>query len=218
MKILYLEDDINLSNTVCEFLEEEGFEIDPSYDGEEALNKLYHKNYDLLLLDVTVPNMNGFELLQNLRESGIKTPAIFITSLSTIDDLSKGYEIGADDYLKKPFILKELLFRIKALLKREYKMTTDEIELFPNIIFNDSKNIIFVNKEAYEISQKEADLLKLLYKNRSSCVNFEEIFETLWSFSETHSDQSLRTYIKNLRKVIGKDMIVSVKKKGYVFV
>ena len=115
-------------------------------------------------------------------------------------------------------IQKELLFRIKALLKREYKMTTDEIELFPNIIFNDSKNIIFVNKEPYEISQKEADLLKLLYKNRSSCVNFEEIFETLWSFSETHSDQSLRTYIKNLRKIIGKDMIVSVKKKGYVFV
>lgn len=218
MKILYLEDDINLSNTVCEYLEDEGFFVDCVYDGEEALDKLYHKNYDLLLFDVTVPLLNGFELLKLLREQNIKTPTIFLTSLNTIDDLSKGYELGADDYIKKPFALKELLFRVKALLKREYKITNDEILLSENIIFNPAKNTILVNEKHFEITGKEAELLKLLYKNRSLCVTFEEIFETVWSSSETHSEQSLRTYIKDLRKIIGKDSIISMKKRGYIFV
>ncbi len=218
MKILYLEDDINLSNTVCEYLEDEGFEVDTVYDGEAALDALYHKNYDLLLFDVTVPNMNGFEVLKLLRENNTKTPTIFITSLGTIDDLSRGYELGADDYIKKPFVLKELLFRIKALLKREYKSSSDEIEILPDIFFVSSKNSIKVENIEFEISQKEVELLKLLFKNKGVCVSFEEIYENVWSFSETHSEQSLRTYIKNLRKILGKETIQSIKKRGYIFV
>lgn len=218
MKILYLEDDINLSNTVCEYLEDEHFLVDCVYDGEEALEKLYHKNYDLLLLDVNVPNISGFELLKLLREQNIKTPTIFITSLNTIDNLSKGYELGADDYIKKPFALKELLFRIKALLKREYKITNDEIQIDSNILFFPEKNSIVVDNQHFEITSKEVELLKLLHKNRSLCVTFEEIYETLWSYSETHSEQSLRTYIKDLRKIIGKESVLSIKKRGYMLV
>ncbi len=218
MKILYLEDDINLSNTVCEYLEDEGFVVEAVYDGEDALNTLYHKNYDLLLFDVTVPNVSGFEVLKLLRDQNIKTPTIFITSLSTIDDLSYGYELGADDYIKKPFVLKELLFRIKALLKREYKSDSEMIEIVPKVFFDMGKNSIKSDDGIFELSQKEVELLKLLYKNKGQCVLFEEIYENVWSFSETHSEQSLRTYIKNLRKILGKESIQSIKKRGYIFV
>lgn len=121
MKILYLEDDITLSDTVAEFLSDEGFKVSPVYDGEEALEQTYEESFDLFLFDVNVPKIDGFKLLNELREANISTPAIFTTSLKGIDDLSKGYESGADDYIKKPFALKELLFRIKALLKREFK-------------------------------------------------------------------------------------------------
>jgi len=218
MKIFYLEDDEQLSETVIEFLEDEGFEVVHSFDGDDALTKLYNDTFNLLLLDVNVPNIDGFSLLESLRNSHIKTPAIFITSLNSIDDLSRGYEIGADDYIKKPFVLKELLFRIKALLKREYKVQENLIQIDENIVLDITKREIQDNDSSISINEKEMKLLVLLVSNKNRCVTFDEIFENVWSFSETHSDQSLRTFIKNLRKIIGKEKIVSIKKQGYMFV
>lgn len=136
MKILYLEDDINLSQTVEEFLKDEGFDVVCVYDGEEALESIYTARFDLFLLDVSVPQIDGFELLKELREANILTPAIFITSLNSIKDLSSGYECGADDYVKKPFALKELLLRINALLKRVYKTQERLIKVTDEIDFN----------------------------------------------------------------------------------
>lgn len=218
MKIFYLEDDEHLSETVIEFLDDEGFDVVHSFDGESALSKLYNENFDLLLLDVNVPNMNGFELLESLRQSDITTPAIFITSLDSIDDLSRGYEIGADDYVKKPFVLKELLFRIKALLKREYKLQEDMIQIDKNITLDTTQREINYNNTIISLNEKEMKLLILLHKHKNRCVLFDEIFENVWSFSETHSEQSLRTFIKNLRKIVGKERIKSIKKQGYMFV
>ena len=217
MKILYLEDDINLSATIQEFLEDEGFEVICVYDGEEALEVLYHQNFDLLLLDVQVPRLNGFELLKSLRESNNQTPAIFTTSLNSIDDLSKGYDVGADDYIKKPFLLKELLLRIKALLKREYKSVDDIVQIESNISYNLNTHQLIIDNQPFTLNNKENELLKLLVKNKNTCVLFETIYETIWSYDEVHSEQSLRTYIKNLRKLLGKDKIKSIKKQGYIF-
>ncbi len=218
MKILYLEDDLNLSQTVEEYLNENGFEVVCVYDGDEALDLLYSSNFDLLIFDVQVPNLDGFSLLKLLREANIKTPAIFTTSRNTIDDLSLGYDVGADDYLKKPFALKELHLRIKAILKREYGMSQSIIKISDSVSFNTNTQKIYLNGTPYEINQKESELLKLLIKHNNSCVVFDTIFETVWSFDETHSEQSLRTYIKNLRKILGKDKIISIKTKGYMFV
>ncbi|MCK4974178.1 MAG: response regulator transcription factor [Sulfurimonas sp.] len=218
MKILYLEDDANLSETVEEFLSDEGFDIVAVYDGEEALETIYKHNFDMLLLDVNVPQINGFELLGELRGAGISTPAIFTTSLNSIDDLSNGYNSGADDYIKKPFALKELLFRIKALLKREFKIQGELIKITKEIDFNTHTNELIHDEKIILLNPKEVLLLKLLLKHKNECVTFENIYQSVWSYDETHSEMSLRTYIKNLRKHIGKENILSIKKVGYKLV
>ena len=218
MKILYLEDDIDLSQTVEEFLVDSGLDITPVYDGEEALDIIYKENFDMLLLDVNVPNINGFELLKELRDADITTPAIFTTSLNSIDDLSRGYDSGADDYVKKPFVLKELLFRIKALLKREFKTQDKIIKITDEVDFDTNQNELLQGNNKILLNPKEILLLKLLLKHKNECVSFENIYQNVWSFDDTHSEMSLRTYIKKLRKSIGKDKIVSIKKVGYKLV
>ncbi len=217
-KILFLEDDLNLNETVCEFLEECGYVVDSVLDGFEASDKIYENSYDLFILDVNVPNINGFELLKNLRKDGVKTPALFLTSLNSIDDVEKGYESGCDDYIRKPFELKELLLRVKTLLKREFfHNPKDSIKIDKNIEYDTLKNSLKVDGKEIILQNKEAKLLKLFLQKKEQIISHEVILNTLWSFDETPSDTSLRTYIKNLRKIIGKDRIVSVKKLGYKF-
>jgi len=218
MKILYLEDDITLSSTISEFLADEGFEVVNVYNGQKALDSLYEQSFDLLLLDVKVPKMDGFELLQALREANITTPAIFTTSLNSMSDLAKGYTLGADDYLKKPFELEELHFRIKALLKREYQLDNNSIQIENNITYNTNTKELINNTQSYTLNPKEDKLLRLMLQYRGSCVPFDTIFEQVWSFSEEHSTDSLRTYIKKLRQYLGKERIESIKKEGYRFV
>lgn len=218
MKILYLEDDLILSETIEEFLHEEGYEVVALYDGEDVLNELFHNNFDLLIFDVQVPSINGFELLKELRSSNINTLAIFTTSLNSIDDISIGYEVGADDYIRKPFLPKELLLRIKALLKREFKVHDELIEIGENISFNMHSNELYVNNKPVVLNLKETLLLKILLKHKNECVIFDELYEYVWSYDETHSYLSLRTYIKTLRSHIGKDRIISIKKIGYKLV
>ncbi len=218
MKILYLEDDLDLSQTIKEFLEEKDFEVTLAYDGQEALDFSFQSSFDLFIFDVRVPKINGFELLKNLREANIQTPTIFTTSLNEIEDLSKGYDCGADDYLKKPFLLEELLLRIKALLKREYQAVSNIIKIDEDTYFDTNLQEVKIRNEIFKLKYKEAELLKLLIKSKNFCVTFETIFQTVWSFENIHSDLSLRTYIKSLRKIFGKDRIVSIKKQGYMFV
>jgi len=218
MHILYLEDDITLSETVEDFLVDEGLNVVSVYNGQEALDTIYKENFDLLVLDVNVPKIDGFKLLKELREADINTPAIFTTSLNSIDDLSQGYDSGADDYIKKPFELKELLFRIKAILKREFKIQNKLIEINNTTSFNTNNNELRINNIMITLNPKEILLLKLLLKHKNECVIFEDIYKNVWSYDETHSDMSLRTYIKSLRKHLGKDKILSIKKIGYKFV
>lgn len=218
MKILYLEDDYDLSDTIEEFLSDVGFEVTCVYDSNEALDVLFSNSYDLLILDVQVPGIDGFELLKDLREAGVLTPAIFTTSRNTLEDLSSGYEVGADDYLKKPFELQELLLRIKALLKREYKIKNDTIKIDSETFFYPNTQTLSKNGTSVHLNIKESELLKLLILNQNQCVTFDQIFEVVWGFEKEHNEASLRTYIKNIRKIIGKEKIVSIKKQGYKFV
>ncbi len=218
MKILYLEDDLNLSQTVEEFLKDEGFEVVCAYDGDEALELIYATKFDLFLLDVNVPQIDGFQLLKELRGVDIATPAIFITSLNSINDLSSGYESGADDYIKKPFALKELLLRINALLKREYKTQEQLIKINDTVDFNLYANELIKEGEKVALGHKESLLFKLLLKHKNECVSFENIYQNVWQFNESHSYMSLRTYVKNLRKHIGKEHILSIKNFGYKLV
>lgn len=218
MKILYLEDDLNLSETVAEFLRDEGFEVICAYDGQEALELIYSSTFDMLLLDVSVPKINGFTLLRELRAAQIQTPSIYITSLNSINDLSSGYESGADDYIKKPFALRELLLRINALLKREYKVQTKTIDIKEGVAFDIYTNELILSGKKIALNQKESLLLKLLLKNKNQAVTFETIYQSVWQYNQIHSYLSLRTYIKTLRKHIGKEHIISIKNIGYKLV
>ena len=217
-KILLLEDDITLNDTVSDYLEESGFELTCLYDGEDAYEKIYEQNFDLLLLDVNVPSLDGFALLKNLREQNINTPAIFITSLNSMDSFEKGYEIGCDDYIRKPFELKELSLRIESILKRGYFHKNDtKVNICDDISFDTSSNLLYKASEQIKINNKETKLLKLFLQNQNQILSHEQIFENVWEYDEESSDDSLRTYIKNLRKIFGKERIISVKKLGYRF-
>ena len=215
-RILLLEDDSNLNETICEYLEDNGYEVDGIFDGYDAEDRIYENDYDLLLLDVNTPGINGFEVLKNAREQGIKTPAIYITSLNSVDDLEQGFESGCDDYIRKPFELKELLIRIETLIKRGfYHEDKDLIDIDDNIRYDYKNSLLYVDNQEVQLSAKEATLLKLFLQSSGQTLSHERIFGKLWGYDEEPSDTSLRTYIKNLRKIIGKDRIVSVKKQGY---
>jgi DNA-binding response OmpR family regulator len=218
-KILLLEDDITLNETVTEYFEEQGYAVDGIDDGLEALDKIYENSYDILLLDVKVPQMSGFDLLKEVRSRDIVTPAIFITSLNSIDDLSVGYESGCDDYIRKPFALKELLMRVETILKRDFFHNSNEkIEISKDAFYDISANVLFVDNQEMTLNNKEAKLLKLFLQNQNQVLSHERIYDSLWDYDETYSEASLRTYIKNLRKILGKEKIVSIKKQGYKFI
>lgn len=217
-KLLLLEDDTNLSETVCEFLESKGYDVTPVYDGEEAETTIYEQHFDLFLLDVNVPSLNGFKLLSKIRSMGKTTPTIFLTSMNAIEDLETGYQSGCDDYLRKPFVLKELLFRIETLLKREFFHAPQaRLRIDEGIEYDASNNQLYVYDQAAQLQNKEAKLLKLFLQKKNEIIAHETIMAHLWEYDENGSDETLRTYIKNLRKIIGKDRIVSIKKLGYKF-
>lgn len=215
-RLLLLEDDATLNETVCEYLEEQGYEVEGVYDGFEAQERLYEAHFDLLLLDVNTPKLNGFEVLKGAREQGVTSPAIYLTSLDSVEDLEKGFASGCDDYIRKPFALKELLIRIETLLKRNfYHEARAFIEIDSGIKYDIKNSTLLVEEQPYQLGSKESKLLKLFLQSAEEVLSHERIFETLWGYDEMPSDASLRTYIKNLRKVIGKERIVSVKKQGY---
>ncbi|MDQ7046104.1 MAG: response regulator transcription factor [Sulfurovum sp.] len=217
-KILLLEDDANLNETVAEFLTENGHDVISVYDGHEAQEKLYESQYDLLLLDVNIPGMNGFELLKEARASDIVAPAIFITSLDSVDDLEKGFESGCDDYIRKPFVLKELLIRVETLLKRGFFHASKErIKIRDNIDYDIKNNELIIDEQTVSLGHKESILLKLFMQTEGDVIAHARIYAHLWDYDEEPSDTALRTYIKNLRKLIGKEKIVSIKKQGYKF-
>jgi DNA-binding response OmpR family regulator len=217
-KILLLEDDVNLSETLEEHLNEEGFSVDCVYDGSSAEDAIYEKSYDLFLLDVNVPSPNGFELLKASREAGKTTPAIFITSLNSTQDLSMGFESGCDDYIRKPFELKELILRMNSILKRSFYHNPNEtLEIGDGFVYDIEADELLKNGVHINLHHKEKVLLKLFVQNINQQVSHEIINEHLWGFDEASSDTALRTYIKNLRKILGKDRIVSSKRYGYKF-
>ena len=217
-KILLLEDDANLNETVTEFLEEQGYDVVSVYDGYEAQEKLYESKYDLLLLDINVPGIDGLELLKESREEGVVAPAIYITSMDSVDDLEKGFKSGCDDYVRKPFALKELQIRVRTLLKRDFFHNAKElIQISKNIAYDIKNNELVIDDKSISLGNKESRLLKLFMKTDGEVISHERIYKSLWDYDEEPSDTALRTYIKNLRKIIGKERIVSIKKQGYKF-
>lgn len=213
-KILILEDDKLFSESLEDFLSEEGFIIDTACNGEEALVKNFENNYDLYLLDINVPKINGLELLKELRQSGDKTPSIFLTSYKDKETLVQGFQNGADDYLKKPVDLDELLLRINSLLKRAGKQI-NEITFDNGLTYNPNNKRLIKDGIDLHVPSKVIDLFELCLENRKSIVSKEMIVQRLWNTSEEYSEGSIRVYINNLKKILDKDALTNIKGIGY---
>ena len=216
--ILLLEDDLQLSDTVKQFLEFKGYEVHCAYDGFQAQDIVYEKRIDLMLLDVKVPQLNGFEFLRSVREEGKEIPAIFITSLNAVEDVEKGFDVGCDDYIRKPFALKELLVRVESLLKRSYGTHDEKIDLEKGLFFDTKELVLTRDDQRIPLKTKELKLLALFLQHQNELVTYETINAALWEYEEEPSAGSLRTYIKTLRSSIGKERIETVKNIGYRFV
>jgi len=216
--VLLLEDDLQLSDTVKQFLELKGYEVYCAYDGLQAQDIAYEKRIDLMLLDVKVPHMNGFDFLKSLRDEGKDVPAIFITSLNAVADVERGFDVGCDDYIRKPFALKELLVRVESLLKRSYGTYSEKVELGEGLFFDTRELRLMQGEERIPLKTKELKLLALFLQHTNELITYEKINETLWEYDEEPSSGSLRTYIKTLRSSIGKEKIETIKNVGYRFV
>ena len=218
-QILLVEDDETLSELISEYLSEQGYDVTVRTDAKAALDTAYERNFDILILDVKLPKGDGFSLLRELRRLGDDTPAIFTTSLNALQDLEIGYKSGCDDYLKKPYELKELLLRIQILLKRKFSHVNDEfIELGGGYKFYPSSKTLRQNGQIINLSNKESELLALFLENKNALLSKETIFEKIWNYGEEPSELSLRVYVKNLRRILGKDAIINRRGDGYIYV
>ncbi len=215
MKILILEDEKALGDSMEEYLVDSGYEVTSFTNSEQALDSIYETSYDLLLLDVNVHGkLNGFELLEVLREAEVTVPAIFITSLNNIEDLTHGYSSGCCDYIRKPFDLAELKLRVEQVIKI-YCFSSSEniIELGLDYIYDTKKMQLSVNSEVITLSKTETKLLELLIKNRGSIVTYEMFWEKVWG--EWIDPTNIRMQVGSLRKKLGDNFIKNARGVGY---
>lgn len=215
MKILILEDETVLALSMQEFLEDSGYEVKCYAQSDLAYDAIYEESFDLFLLDVKVPGeKNGFEMLETLRNDGNKTPAIFITSLTDIDDLSRGYECGACDYIRKPFDLAELKLRVEQVVKLQCFASSEEIIELPHGYSYDVKKMkLMLENKGITLAKTETKILELLIKQRGSVVSCEMFWEEVWG--EWVDSANIRVQVGNLRKKLEKDFIKNVRGVGY---
>jgi DNA-binding response OmpR family regulator len=217
-RILLLEDDLQLNATVKQFLQMRGFEVIAVFDAHEARDRLYEQRVDLMLLDVKVPRQSGIDLLAELRREGDTTPAIFITSLSGVEDVERGFAAGGDDYIRKPFALKELAVRIDSLLRRMYGSVSDEVDLGNGLRFDTASPRLIREGQTVPLKTKELKLLSLFLRHVDELLEYERIYQALWDWDEEPNPASLRTYVNTLRGELGKERIETIKNTGYRFV
>jgi len=204
-KILLLEDDEILSQTIAQLLVEDGYDVNIVGDGEDALEATYVNNFDLYLLDINVPLLNGINFLKLSRDAGDETPAFFITALSDTDSLTKAFDSGCDDYIKKPFELDELLIRINAKIKK----ANPSIQ-YRNIKFDLFENRVYKDREEVDLGSVEKAIFRLLMQSPMTTVHKSVFFDKMIK----PSDSGLRVLINKLRKIFGIN-IINIKGIGY---
>ena len=214
MKVLLLEDEYSLRISVEEFLSDIGYEVDGYMDGLEAYDAVYDKSYDILLLDVNVPSMNGFELLRKLREDNVTIPAIFLTSMTEMDDLKEGYKRGCCDYIRKPFDLEELELRIDQALASHLQNDGSVVELGCNLVYDLKKSKLTQNDEEIVLRKTEKDLLEVLIKNKNSIVSTQMFQDEVWG--EYVEPATIRVQLNNLKKKLPDDIIQNRRGLGYI--
>ena len=222
MRILVVEDEKKINDIIVKTLKQEKYGVDSCFDGEEALDYIFSVEYDIILLDIMLPKRDGFEVLKSIRKKGIKTPVLFLTARDEIEDRVKGLDLGADDYLVKPFAFEELLARIRVLLRKNSGSGEDtgNVLKIANLTVDCNKHEVFRDDVLIKLSAKEFSILEYMIRNRERVVSKEKIEEHVWDFDYEGGSNIVEVYIKFLRKKIDSDfspkLIHTIRRVGYV--
>jgi len=223
LNILLAEDDLNLGVLLVDYLEAEGFNVKLCKDGELALKAFQTTAFDLCLLDVMMPKMDGFSLAEAMRAKDKKIPIIFITAKSLKEDKLKGYDLGADDYISKPFDEEELLWKIKAVIRRipEYSIESKtELISIGKYTFDFSNQSLIIEGTTKRITEKESDILHYLSLHRNKVIKREEMLKELWGENDYFLGRSLDVFITKFRKYLKEDPNLSIENVfgvGFIF-
>lgn len=218
MKLLLVEDELKVANFLSKGLQEEGYVVDVAYDGKKGLELLRESTYDIVLLDLMIPEVGGLDLLKYMRAWGINTPVLIITAKSSKEDVIKGLDTGSDDYLTKPFSFEELLARVRALLRRSRTADTHILE-YKDIVLNPyNRKMIIASKEG-ELTEKEFLIMEFMLRNSEKPLTRRDIAEHVWQ-NQTDSTNIVDVYVNFLRKKIesltAKRYIHTVRGIGYI--
>lgn len=218
MRVLVVEDDLDLINLLEEGLTMYGYAVDKASDGDQAIEMAYIENYDIVILDINLPKKDGFEVLDEIRKFNQGVNIIMLTARSDIDDRVKGLDFGANDYMVKPFDLKELDARMRALLRRK-SVTESTILEAGNMKFDTASREAFVDNQKINLTQKETGILEYLFLNKERFVSSEELIDHVWDSNADSFSNSVRVHMSSLRKKIkelsGENKIQNVIGKGY---
>lgn len=218
-KVLLVEDETTLSMIIKDTLEDEGFELTHVPDGIKGLNSFHAKKPDVIIADVMMPEMDGFEMVKKIRKIDRTTPILFLTARSTLDDLVNGFNLGANDYLKKPFKMLELVTRVKALVNRIMPVEiSDEIFEIGDYQLNITTQNLRYEGQSQELSYLENEILKYLCSNQNKVVEIKDILCDLWNDDSYSNRSSLHVFIYKLRKKLAEDTrikILNIRGIGY---
>jgi two component transcriptional regulator, winged helix family len=218
MRVLVVEDDLDLIDLLEEGLTMYGYAVDKAYDGEEAIDMAYVESYDVIVLDINLPKKDGFEVLEEVRKNDQEVNIIMLTARSDIDDRVKGLDYGANDYMVKPFDLKELDARMRALLRRKSVTEANIIEAC-GMKFDTTTREAYVGDTKLNLTLKETGILEYLFLNQEKYVSSEELIDHVWDSNADSFSNSVRVHMSSLRKKIkevsGENKIENVIGKGY---
>ena len=219
MRILVVEDEKDLNNIITKHLKKNNFSVDSVFNGEEALEYLDYGTYDLIVLDIMLPKVNGYEVIKKLRENKNETAVLMLTARDSIEDKIKGLDLGADDYLIKPFDFGELLARIRALVRRKYGNTSNTMEI-DDLCIDIAKKTVVRGGKNIELTGKEYEVLEYLIQNKGHVLSRDKIRDGVWDYDYEGESNIIDVLIKNIRKKIdignSKQLIHTKRGLGYV--
>ena len=222
MRILVVEDEKKINDVIVKTLKKEKYGVDSCFAGEEALDYIFSVEYDIILLDIMLPKKDGFEVLKSMRKKGIKTPVLFLTARDQIEDRVRGLDLGADDYLVKPFAFEELLARIRVVLRKNSGSGEDggNVLKIANLTVDCNKHEVFRDDVSIKLSAKEFSILEYMMRNKGRVVSKEKIEEHVWDFDYEGGSNIVEVYIKFLRKKVDNDfspkLIHTIRRVGYI--
>lgn len=199
MKILVVEDERDLNRIITKHLKKNNYSVDSCFDGQEALDFISYSEYDLIITDIMMPNVDGYEFIDKLRANKNNTPVIMLTAKDTLEDKIVGLDSGADDYIVKPFEFDELLARIRVLMRRNYGLATNIIQI-EEVTLDLAKKQVTKSGEIIDLTGKEYEVLEYLMKNRGSILSRDQILNHVWDYEYEGASNIVDVIIKNIRK------------------